>query len=316
MSTTGNEPPDDFTTRNYKIESGQGDYDMHLGNLQAADPLVYDDVLYVMDVKDASATDSGVVTTGEQILAGKKRFRGDDTGVEVEDSTGTKKVRLYYDSTAGKIKIALVGTTPGQIYGRFDFMDALPQSTLTPTAADELTTKAYVDSAAGSTSYKQYHLRASDFLNPNNSDWAVNALAPSIQDPTNNAIAVRAFDDTTEEGVGTFIHTPPSTTGITFAWNSRSTSSTGEYAFKVYARIITRNGTIGSWGFLQFSDVAAPGTAGYWHRVTYRYPYTSWSTALVADRTYQIEITRVAATPTNMPGDLYLGWMEIRFDND
>ena len=38
--------------------------------------------------------------------------------------------------------------------------------------------------------------------NPNSADWAVNALAKAAADSNNAGLTIRAFDDTTEEGVG------------------------------------------------------------------------------------------------------------------
>jgi hypothetical protein len=53
-----------------------------------------------------------------------------------------------------------------------------------------------------SRSSRKFVFQSPELDSPNNSDWAVNSLAPAAADSTNSAIIVRTFDDTTEEGVG------------------------------------------------------------------------------------------------------------------
>lgn len=201
--------------------------------------------------------------------------------------------------------------------GTCTFSTAVPSTSYAPTTGNHLVNKTYADGLAGTNYWKQYHLRSCDFLNPNNSDWAVNALAPSIADSSNNAISVRAFDDTTEEGIGHLVETPPSTTRMIFAFNFKMVSATsGNIVAKIYAREITRSGTPGSWTSYTIGAVAVPGTAGHWFRATNTIPYTSWGTALGADKLYQLEITRDAANASDTAtGDMYIGFVRITFDN-
>lgn len=53
-------------------------------------------------------------------------------------------------------------------------------------------------------------------------DWAVNGLAAIIQDPLNNAIAVREFVSTAETGVGLKLSVPASATNLTIRLFSRA----------------------------------------------------------------------------------------------
>ena len=55
---------------------------------------------------------------------------------------------------------------------------------------------------------------AVEFDDPNNANWAVNALAPAAADSLNPSIAVRRFDDFNEEGVGWSAYSPAGATQL------------------------------------------------------------------------------------------------------
>lgn len=317
MSTTGNIPPPDFTTQGYKISTGQSGYDSLNSTITATDPVLYDNANYVIGIKDASTTDSGVITTGAQTLSGHKRVRQE---FSVEDTaTGTKYMKMGYDGA----NFEVTSNTTVQYYppvvnkSQVTFQNYAPLCSTAPTLGNHLVNKTYADGLGGTNYWKQYHFVSSDLLNPNNSDWTVNALAPSIADPTNNAVVVRAFDDTTEEGVGQFIETPSSTTRLLFTVYFRmNTATSGNIILKIYARKVTRNGTIGSWTSYTTSAIAVPGTAGYWQRSAHQIDFTSFGTALVADELYQVEITRDAGNASDTAtGDLYVGFIKMTFDD-
>lgn len=87
--------------------------------------------------------------------------------------------------------------------------------------------------------------------NPNNSDWAVNSLAPAQADPINAGITIRAFDDTTEEGIGYSYTVPDWATRGKFLYISRPASAVdGDVVSQFYFRNLnaaTENGSGAFW---------------------------------------------------------------------
>lgn len=63
--------------------------------------------------------------------------------------------------------------------------------------------------------------------NPNNVNWPVDDLAPAEADDDNNALTVRAFDDTTEEGVGFILSVPGAATSIVLTIKARARTAPG-----------------------------------------------------------------------------------------
>ena len=105
-------------------------------------------------------------------------------------------------------------------------------------------------------------IQAADFDNPNNADWAVNALAPAASDSNNAAIPVRKFDDTTEEGVGFMLTIPSGASSLKFYFKSRAETTPGGTQAAVprlYFRALNNNAAIDSWsaGF-DFNAVSLP----------------------------------------------------------
>jgi hypothetical protein len=83
---------------------------------------------------------------------------------------------------------------------------------------------------------------ADTFDSPNNSDWAVNSFASLASDSLHNALRVRQFDDTTEEGVGFLFEIPPNTTSIklSFRWRVQTAPGTPKSVIlQLYSRPIS-----------------------------------------------------------------------------
>jgi len=85
---------------------------------------------------------------------------------------------------------------------------------------DLSTTSIHVDA-------KRCRFYADQFDSPINADWVVNALAPAAPDSNNNALKVRLFDDTTEEGVGFNLFIPPDTEHLVLTFQSRAETAPG-----------------------------------------------------------------------------------------
>ncbi len=78
--------------------------------------------------------------------------------------------------------------------------------------------------------FTEYHWGATDFSNPNNTDWEISNLAPAVVDSNDNALTVRAFDDTTQEAVGFQFKLPDNATELTIQWVSRAETAPGAAA--------------------------------------------------------------------------------------
>ena len=86
--------------------------------------------------------------------------------------------------------------------------------------------------------------------NPINADWAVNALAPAVADSNNNGLTVRAFDDTSEEGVGFVLRVPVGATNIVLLLKARAETAPGGAVGvvpKLYVRELPDDGAIEAW---------------------------------------------------------------------
>jgi len=93
-----------------------------------------------------------------------------------------------------------------------------------------------------------YIFNAMEMDNPITADWAVNSLAPNTSHASNSGIIVRAFDATTEEGVGISIDMPPTANNIKFKWVScGATTAGGDVVPKIYTRYLRSEAAISSW---------------------------------------------------------------------
>lgn len=93
--------------------------------------------------------------------------------------------------------------------------------------------------------------QADQMESPVSSNWAVNALAPLIPDASNTALSVRAFDDTTVEGIGFTMRVPTGATNIILGFLSRAASAPGgsvNVGLNLYKRAIPDNSAIPAWG--------------------------------------------------------------------
>lgn len=96
---------------------------------------------------------------------------------------------------------------------------------------------------------------------PVNADWAVNALAPSIVDPTNNALVVAAFDQTVEEGRGFIERVPNFATYLRLEIVGRAPAAppaARTVGVKLYYRNSPNNAAVTAWANLVLSDLAIP----------------------------------------------------------
>ena len=138
-----------------------------------------------------------------------------------------------------------------------------------------------------------FHFFADQFDNPNNSDWAVNSLAKATKDTNNNAVTVRAFDDTTEEGVGFSIEIPASAENIVIELRSKAETAPAtakQVVHKLYLREFPDNVAEEAWSSgTEMNPIDIPTNEFLQYDTQI---FTLASLELVAGRVVQIELTR------------------------
>jgi hypothetical protein len=195
---------------------------------------------------------------------------------------------------------SVTGTGPGSSKTRTVYTSELlpPNSLLSTSGPGADAYKAtvdglMVDSSSVSTGYLFF---ADQLDSPNNADWAINALAPAQQDANNNALTVRGFNDTTEQGVGFLLFIPSSCTNISFEFVGRAATAPGtakQVAMRVYTREISDNVAVPSWSSsTEFNMLTIPTNSFF----NYYNEIISLATlGLTAGNIVQFEITRNAS---------------------
>ena len=141
------------------------------------------------------------------------------------------------------------------------------------------------------------YFAATNFDNPNNANWAVNALAPVVSDTANASLSVRAFDDTAEEGIGCTVYIPPSVSNITFKITGKAaTAPTGSASaiMRVYGRAIPSGAAVGAWSSSSQMTSLDMSTNVYYQDFTRTVSLASLG--LTAGTNAQLEITRYGAS--------------------
>jgi hypothetical protein len=163
--------------------------------------------------------------------------------------------------------------------------------------------------------YPTFQFFADQFRNPANADWAVNSLAPVSPDPTNNALPVRLFDDTTEEGVGCEVRIPTGATNIKFTFQTRAATAPGgarQVVFSLYEREIPDDGAVTAWSARYNLTAIDIPTNAYFQTDTQTISLATLG--LTAGMTHQFELTRYGAHASDtLTGDLALLFLGVEF---
>jgi hypothetical protein len=163
---------------------------------------------------------------------------------------------------------------------------------------------------------------ASNFENPNNADWHINALAAATVDATNNSIIVRSFNNTTETGVGFYATIPVNATNATFTFKGRpstapSSTSNNGVSMHVYTRqiVATTPAAVGSWSATNtLTTFALTVSSTNYQTFTQTIALSSFVSTLTAGNTYAFELTRLGGTsPDTLASLFYLFEFTVSF---
>ena len=216
-------------------------------------------------------------------------------------ATGASGVATLYDN-GNSLTVQVNGSTiPGGPFATINFAG----STLTGAAASGVVT--ITDSTPTIRTLTYF---ATSLDSPNNSDWTVNALAPTVTDPTNAAIDVRQFTNASETGVGLFVPIPANATNITFTYKGRAQTAPGTAStltMKLYTRALVQAtpAVVPSWSAATtFTAQTVPTNAFFQN---YSYTATLAALSLVAGNLYQFELTRAASGVTG-------NWLMVELD--
>lgn len=132
---------------------------------------------------------------------------------------------------------------------------------------------------------------------PNNSDWAVNLMAPVVNDATYPSLLVRSFTTGSENGVGFYNTIPSGATQVTFSFKGRAATAPGTSStviLRLYRRNIPNNSAVGAW-----SAATTIATLTIPTNAFYQYSSVTVSLAslgLTAGSFYEFELTRNGGT--------------------
>ena len=143
----------------------------------------------------------------------------------------------------------------------------------------------------------------------NNADWAVNGMAPSVADGNNAAITARAFDDTTEEGVGFSLYIPPEAQYMKIKFISRVGAVSGNVGPRLYSRLVPDDVVVPAWSAATALDTLVFDDDEFWQQDEQVILLSTLS--LTAGNMYDFELTRNPGIASDVTGDWYLRTMIV-----
>jgi hypothetical protein len=161
---------------------------------------------------------------------------------------------------------------------------------------------------------RTYTYYATSLDSPNNSNWAVNQLAPVVSDPTNQAFGVRRFSNTGEQGVGLSLTIPNTATNVRFKVKGRpqvAPVSTANVQLNLYTKRIPNNAAVGSWSTANNLNIMSiPTNVNFQY---YEVAYALSALSLQAGNLYQFEFTRRNAVASNYTNNWFLYELSVEF---
>lgn len=163
-------------------------------------------------------------------------------------------------------------------------------------------------------SLKAFNYFAGNLETPNNANWSINSPAPATADTLNNALTVRSFNDTTEEGVGFIVDVPLGSSELVLNFKQRPETSPGTtqtVQWRLHFREIPDNGAVTSWVINSLSPQTVLSNTNFQYRSE---QFTLSALGITPGRLYQFELTRqgVAGTDT-LTGNLNLIHLRVDF---
>ena len=179
---------------------------------------------------------------------------------------------------------------------------------------DKRITASQMLSLVTASSLPAFQFTAADFQNPNNADWAVNALAPAIADSLNNGLTIRAFDDTTEEGIG-FQLILPTATNIILEYVFRAQTAPPAprtIGINLYQRGVNDDAALDAWSAgTQLADLAVNANTNFNY---FTDTITFATLGIASGELTQFELTRINPTAgTELVGDWNLLELRVSF---
>jgi hypothetical protein len=230
-------------------------------------------------------------------------------GTTLNDVDIPTNENFQYDSET--FTLAALGLSAGVLY-QFEITRVAPgfgTDLVGDWLLSQLQIEFNVEAAATST------LFSADLMFPTNADWAVNAHASESVDSNNEALVVRRFDDTLEEGVGIATLVPTTATQMKIKFKSRAETAPGGAVSvipKIYTREFPDNTAPTAWSAgLALTTLAIPTNENFQYD---EQTLTLATLNLAAGRFALLEITRDApAGGDDLVGDWALASIQIEF---
>lgn len=234
-------------------------------------------------------------------------------------STNTVRVQVAGNTRTIRIVVVANGNTVNTAPQSSGTITTAKDSVNVSTAASRLNftgqAVTVVDSGAGTTTVSfgsRFTFFAAAFDTPVNADWAVNALAPTVTDPTFGSLSVRQFSNTAEQGVGFLLSVPTSATTVTFRFRGRAQAAPGAVSNvqpRLYVRAIPNNGAVGAWsGALNLTSIAIPTNTFFQYS---NQTLALSSLGMTAGVTYQVELTRHIGVASNLAANFLLAELTV-----
>jgi len=154
---------------------------------------------------------------------------------------------------------------------------------------------------------------ANSLDSPNTADYAVNAFAPVITDPTYTSLTVRSFSNAVEQGVSCLVSVPTGATTVTIRIRGRAQTAPGAASnvqLRTYTRLLPNNTAVGAWtSGVNLTLLSIPTNANFQY---YVYTGTLASVNLAAGNLYQLELTRyITGVTSNLASNFYMAEMTM-----
>jgi hypothetical protein len=253
-------------------------------------------------------TNTGAIVTPQLVVP----TNANTVRVTVTGNTRTLKVVVVANGQS----IVAGGSTPSSVVTAYEGVTV-------STAATKLNFKGQavgvVNAGSGTTDItigSRFTFFAASLDTPVNSDFAVNAIAATVTDPTFASLNVRSFSNTVEQGVACLVSIPSGATTLTVKIRGRAQTAPGVASVsqpRLYHRLLPNNTAVGAWSAAQeLANISIPTNANF----QYSTQVVALSTlGLASGNLYQFEITRrvTGVTGTNLAANFLLAELTLEF---